>query len=82
MNDVTELLKLHQVVYVDGFWLADSVDVVSGKIDQHDMLCSVLFRSKKLGSKSRILYAASAMNRRKDSSSYPRWSFPSGRYQR
>jgi len=46
---MTELLYSHQIVEVDGFGLADPIDVVPGKIDQHDMFRSVLVGSGQLG---------------------------------
>jgi len=47
---MTEFLYSHQIVEVDGFGLADPINVVPGKIDQHDMLRSVLVGSGQLGS--------------------------------
>jgi hypothetical protein len=49
VNDVREFLDSHQVVEVDSFGLADSVDVVPSEIDQHDMFRSVLFGCRQLG---------------------------------
>lgn len=47
MDDMTEFLELHQIVHVHRLGLADPVDVVSGQIDQHDVLGSILLRCQK-----------------------------------
>lgn len=44
MNDVAELLHLEEMIDVYRLWLAHAVDVVSRKVDQHDMFCAVLLR--------------------------------------
>jgi hypothetical protein len=41
MDDMTEFLDSHEIIEVDCFWLADSIDVVSREIDQHNVLCSI-----------------------------------------
>jgi hypothetical protein len=46
VDNVAEFFEPHQVVYLDGFRLADTVHVVSGKIDQHNMLGPVFFGGK------------------------------------
>jgi hypothetical protein len=55
VDDVTELLYSHQVVEIDSFGLADPVDVVPGKIDQHDVFRSVLVGCGQLGTESGVL---------------------------
>ena len=55
MNDVTEFFYSHQIVEVDSFGLADPVDVVPGKVNQHDMFRSVLVGCRQLGTKSGVL---------------------------
>ena len=42
MHNVTEFLNLHEVVNFDSLWFAYTVDIVSCKIDKHDVFCSVL----------------------------------------
>jgi len=49
VDDMTEFLYSHQVVEVDSLGLADPVDVVPGKVDQHDMFRSVLVGRRQLG---------------------------------
>jgi hypothetical protein len=61
MYDMTKLLQLHQIIDVNGFWLADTIDIVPSEIDQHDVLCAIFFGSEKLGSKSVVLYNASTI---------------------
>lgn len=41
MNNVTELLNLHEVVDLNSLWFAYTIDIVSREVDKHDMLCSV-----------------------------------------
>ena len=55
MDDVRKLLESHEVVDLDGLGSADSVDVVPGEIDKHDVLGSVLGRRKQAGSKGSVL---------------------------
>lgn len=55
MNDVTELLDLHELVDLDGFGFADSVDVVSSEVDEHDVFRSIFWRREKLGSQDGVL---------------------------
>lgn len=43
---MTKLFELHEIVQLDSLWLADSVDVISRQIAQHEVLRSVLFRSE------------------------------------
>lgn len=40
---MTKLFELHEIVQLDSLWLADSVDVISRQIAQHEVLRSVLF---------------------------------------
>lgn len=42
MDDMAELLDSHELVDLDGQWLAHPVDIVSSKVYQHDMFCSIL----------------------------------------
>jgi hypothetical protein len=56
VNDVRELFEPHEVVDLDGRRLADSVDVVSGEVDEHDVFGSVLWRGEQAGSESSVLY--------------------------
>lgn len=44
MLDVREFLDDHESVNAGGEGVADTVDIVSSKIDEHDMLCPVLER--------------------------------------
>lgn len=48
MNNMTELLNLHEVVDLDSFGFAHTIDIVSRKIDKHDVLCSVLLGCSQL----------------------------------
>lgn len=56
MYNVTELFDLHEVVDIDSLGLAYPVDIVSGKVDKHDVLRSVFVRGKKTGTKNGVLY--------------------------
>lgn len=47
MDNMTKLLQLHKVVHLDSLRLANTINVVSCQIDQHDVLCAVLFGSQK-----------------------------------
>lgn len=38
---MTEFLDFHEIVDLDSFGLTDSVDIVSGKVDEHDVLCAI-----------------------------------------
>lgn len=70
---MTELFDLHKVVNIDSLGLANPVDIVSGKVNQHDVLRSVLVRGKKTGTKNSVLYStmsAYTSNRLK------RWTCP------
>lgn len=71
--NVTELFDLHKVVNINGLGLANSIDIVSGKVDKHDVLRSVLVRGKKSGTKDGVLYntmSAYTSNRLK------KWTYP------
>jgi len=43
MDNMAKFLQLHQMIDLDGLWLAHPVDVISSKVDEHDMLCPILF---------------------------------------
>jgi hypothetical protein len=43
MDDVAKFFQPHQMIHFDRLGLADTVDVVAGKVNQHDMLCSIFF---------------------------------------
>ena len=43
VDDMTELFHPHKVIHLNSLWLADSVDIVPRQVNQHDMLCPVLF---------------------------------------
>ena len=48
MDDMAELLQLEKMVDVHSICLAYAVHVVTGEVNQHDMLCPVLLRREKL----------------------------------
>ena len=52
---MTEFFELHQVIQPDCFWLADPVHIISSQVAQHQVLCSILFRSQKALTKLVIL---------------------------
>lgn len=58
MDNVAEFLELHEVVDLDGGRLADSVDVVSREIDQHDVLGAVFLRCQELSAEGLVLCKA------------------------
>ena len=47
--------QLHEVVHLDSLRLANSVDIVPCKINQHDMFCSVFLRVEKFVAQLLIL---------------------------
>lgn len=55
MNNMTKLLDLHELVDLDGQRLADAVDVVSGQVDEHDVLGPVLFAREQTGTEGGVL---------------------------
>lgn len=54
--DMRELLDLHQVNDLDRLWLADTIDIVPGEIDEHDMLGPVLFAFSQYLNSFLVLY--------------------------
>lgn len=56
MNDMAELLDLHEVVDLHSLWLTDSVYIISCKIDEHNVFCSIFFGSKEDGTQLLVLY--------------------------
>ena len=43
MDNMAEFFYLHKVINLDGFWLANPVNVIPGQVNKHYMLCTVLF---------------------------------------
>ena len=60
MLDVREAVNAHEAVDLDGGWVADTVDIVAGEVDQHDVLGTVLSRGQQLSSKSIVLLRVQA----------------------
>lgn len=45
---MAESLEPHEMVNLDSLGLANSIDVIAGKVHQHDVFCTVFLRSKQL----------------------------------
>lgn len=55
MDDMAELLDLHEMVDLDGVGLADTVDVVAGEIDEHDVFGPVFLGRAELFAQDLVL---------------------------
>jgi hypothetical protein len=56
MDHMAELFQPHKFIDLDCLGLADPIDIVSGEVNQHNMLCPVLGRCEQLGTKRSVLY--------------------------
>lgn len=55
MDNMAELLNLHQMIDLDCLRLADAVHVVPSQVNQHDVFRAVFLRGKKNGSQFLVL---------------------------
>jgi hypothetical protein len=56
VDDMAELLQLHEMIDLDGLWVTDAVNVVAREVDQHDVFRAVFLRRQQLFTKLLVLW--------------------------